>query len=559
MPHATKFNTDPGIHERAALDSGDDTDYVIIRPPSRIPNKHDSTESQINALPGAQPNPFAPTEKPRDDSIDSQIDALPGAAVRRATAPSDLESITKASLVESRGVARAQDTSIPGALDGPFNGLDLGPPLRAVYLETELNLRSDGTSDQYLRTLPPDANKVAEECGLGEVKHTNFVTDESTPQWVVQGFLGKGSVGHVEEVKTHQAKRSFVRKTVVLRGPRKDRKALSDILQKEVETMKGLLHLHIVQLIGSWHSIKRFAILMSPVATRNLEEFFEDMEDKQTDFWNDKNKEKPFLEMHYWLRKWPICIASAVAYLHSNGVRHQDIKPSNIVHKGADVYLTDFSSCDEFNVEGTTSTGSLARFTKLYAPPESFLTGELGRRGLGSEMFSLGCVLLEIEVLLQAGFHRREGNPHGCLLSDFHAFAVPSSEGDSPSNKDRAYSKARDRMFDWFGVSVHYLPNQYIFLDRVIKPMLASDRQLRPSAKTVVQRLRTIFPRRCACSDPYGPFGKVQPADSAYSHLYDDRRLQWTLDRFGMMTCMNILSSVPTKQADGLDSIVCRS
>ena len=102
-----------------------------------------------------------------------------------------------------------------------------------------------------------------------------------------------------------------------------------------------------------------------------------------------------------WLERWLVCLSSAMSYIHSQGLRHEDIKPSNIIHRGPVVYLTDFSSCTEFDDNFTTSTDTPAgRLTRIYSAPENL---EDERHGLSADIFSLACVFAEILTVLHKG------------------------------------------------------------------------------------------------------------------------------------------------------------
>jgi serine/threonine protein kinase len=106
---------------------------------------------------------------------------------------------------------------------------------------------------------------------------------------------------------------------------------------------------------------------MLPVGDSNLEDFpaFAGKPDLDT---ISKDQHKA------WIQSWYADLASALAYMHSEGIRHQDIKPSNIIHKGNQVFFTDFSSCARFQVGHTTSTANPAQSTAMYAAPEADLS-----------------------------------------------------------------------------------------------------------------------------------------------------------------------------------------
>jgi len=90
------------------------------------------------------------------------------------------------------------------------------------------------------------------------------------------------------------------------------------------------------------------------------------------------------------------CLSSAVMYLHTSKVKHKDIKPENIlVDKNGSVILADFGISKQYNDE--TATEGPTPFTNKYASPE--VVGQ-NKRDLDSDVFSLGCVFLEIVTII---------------------------------------------------------------------------------------------------------------------------------------------------------------
>jgi serine/threonine protein kinase len=97
------------------------------------------------------------------------------------------------------------------------------------------------------------------------------------------------------------------------------------------------------------------------------------------------------------LRTFYGCLAAALDYLHTSKIRHRDIKPQNILVKGVTIYLTDFGiSLDWEGLSRSTTTEDSAK-TVLYCAPE---VAGYKPRNTASDVWSLGCVFLEIATVL---------------------------------------------------------------------------------------------------------------------------------------------------------------
>jgi serine/threonine protein kinase len=91
------------------------------------------------------------------------------------------------------------------------------------------------------------------------------------------------------------------------------------------------------------------------------------------------------------LTKWFGCLISALTFAHSQQIKHEDIKPTNILIKDHQPYLADFGCAQDFSdLPGSTSTDILAFGTPAYWSPEP------PPRGRGADVFSLGCVFSEM-------------------------------------------------------------------------------------------------------------------------------------------------------------------
>lgn len=112
----------------------------------------------------------------------------------------------------------------------------------------------------------------------------------------------------------------------------------------------------------------------------------------------------PFPETDFdVLRTFFGCLCSAVRYLHRSNCRHKDIKPANILIKDKRVYVTDFGIALDWTELGQETTeGPTLTYTNAYAAPEVL---KRLPRDSKSDMWSLGCVFLDILVRVSASRH----------------------------------------------------------------------------------------------------------------------------------------------------------
>lgn len=193
-------------------------------------------------------------------------------------------------------------------------------------------------------------------------------------------------------------------------------------LKEEISVLKNLTHHHIVKLLGSFYQKPYLGLLIWPAATCDLSIFLESWnayklttydEDSRryfqlpsTQIQTQENSQIQEWEFDaiggQWLSNVIGCLTSAVAHLHQRSIRHKDIKPSNVVISHEGIWLTDFGSAKDFTDALTSSSECRDRGTLLYCAPEVARYEVSGR---SADVFSLGCVLLEVAI---AWSHRHE-------------------------------------------------------------------------------------------------------------------------------------------------------
>lgn len=332
------------------------------------------------------------------------------------------------------------------------------------------------------------ATKLAEECGWNLGNRIFSEVKQSLLE--VVNSLGSGSLGVVEEVRTSISRPSFVRKRVQLQHY--NRRQRLKVIEDEAKILRSLEHTHIVTLLGTYQEIppignQFYSLLMLPVGHSDLANFLQLVANKS-------GMDQIGIDIEVGLlRKWFKCLASALAYIHSQGVRHQDIKPSNIIRRSDHIFFSDFGSAGEFQIDQTTSTENLARTTAMYAAPEVVDNdGTIKRHGLGTDVFALGVVFSEMLTVVC-----------GKSVDDFHQFFLDTCqrEGSQTTVSESArkvlrYGQNPKRIDDWF--------RDHDFYNTCVRDMLARCRGDRPAASTVSERIRK-FPTwelaPCAC-DP---------------------------------------------------------
>ena len=276
--------------------------------------------------------------------------------------------------------------------------------------ERELSTSESPTLDVATSTLSIEeslAEVLADWSGRGT--HVNFQSDEEVP--LTEGrFLGHGSMGSVFE--------TTVRGHLFAWKKRYCRRKIGDAEMKEIEILKKVSHYHIIKFAGSYTHRQFLGLLLYPVATCDLATLFEDAEALFDDGTWDPVREKRFEALglqsdnSVWIDSCPPiitntraflssrmgCIISAVEYLHNQKIRHKDLKPSNILVGARNLWLTDFGTATDFSNQTVSTTDNCERGTPKYFAPEMAAFEKCGR---SADIFSLGCVLLEMYTLQQ--------------------------------------------------------------------------------------------------------------------------------------------------------------
>lgn len=165
-----------------------------------------------------------------------------------------------------------------------------------------------------------------------------------------------------------------------------------------------------VAIVGKYHDGTNVGILLYPAAEWNLQNFMVEIPDAHSE------------AQRYHLRRYFVCLAQAVSYLHNMKIRHKDIKPTNIlVDSFGNVLLADFGISLKVQDEAHLITQSYTLRSYDYCSPE-VIARRL--RYPSSDVFSLGAVFAEMTTVV---LKRR--------LTEFRKFRE-SMEGDSSFHRN---------------------------------------------------------------------------------------------------------------------------
>jgi serine/threonine protein kinase len=298
---------------------------------------------------------------------------------------------------------------------------------------------------------------------------THFTQAKSIKAWILPsetGCLGRGSQASVDAVTIGTV--GYARKSIFL-NPRKQR-SVRGAIQNEVKNLKKLIHPHIVKIFLTYEEKHMFHIVMRPLAECDLETLLE--------------RDEPLtLRQGHLGWKWIGCLASTLAFIHSKGIRHKDIKPRNILVSGERILFSDFGSSHAFQDDGESTTeGPAFGHTIIYCAPEIVVEA---KRNRSADVFSLGCVFTELILWT-----------HGYSVPHYHDQRATTSNGMTTS----AYHATLDKVDSLFlGDGVLAAP-----FKAIIQPMIAKEPRERLTASEASKaisayrrELNNPFSREC--------------------------------------------------------------
>jgi serine/threonine protein kinase len=281
----------------------------------------------------------------------------------------------------------------------------------------------------------------------------------------------------------------FARKTIRITS-RRNRDVEMRSAHSEFKILQRLKHHHVMQVLEMYSYSNRLSVIMLPVADTDMKEYLEKLDEMEVGPLRH--------EMLKPLLMWQGCLVKAIDYLHEMRIKHKDLKPANILVKGGHVLIADFGISKDLIDEETTASrlSNDPQESPMYMAPEVFLEN---RRGRAVDIFSLGCIFLEISTCMLAGPGSRA------------RFAEHRNASGS-----RAYARCPKQILQWFWylwgryadykvfeTRHHEFPADSIFVDHLSLPgelafmMLDPDPKKRITSRQLVARIYadlTLYP-----------------------------------------------------------------
>jgi Protein kinase domain len=323
-----------------------------------------------------------------------------------------------------------------------------------------------------------------------------FTDDEQIPLRHIT-ILGLGGSAVVDKVICNG--RILARKQIFC-----NRRLPLDTAIKELEVIRKVEdHRHVIEIVGSYTQRNVFGIFLHPAAECDLQTALERLDDHASGTFAHRTY---YTRMRGQCLQYYGCLAHALAFLHDKKVRHRDIKPRNILVTFKGPLFTDFGEqtvssviisygdanenlgiAKDFSESAHSTTSGPSSLTPVYCAPE---VASWSERGRSSDIFSLGCVFMEMFLVLTT-----VSTFESCR--EFHTTAGDSSYHRNLERVNHRLDKLIEKSFeDSHGQSNG--KNQLLF---TIKQMLSLDRQKRPSALEIWN-----FARSASIYNPFGNY-----------------------------------------------------
>jgi NIMA (never in mitosis gene a)-related kinase 2 len=223
----------------------------------------------------------------------------------------------------------------------------------------------------------PACTRITDWCYTGALQ-SSPPTVKSNDVYEFVRWLGRGSFGDVQLVKSVEEKQLFAMKTIFSEHETETQKSL-----REVMFLRSYRHPYIIEIFDSFltQQPKMLYIVMHYCEGGDLGKVITNAQKNSTSI------------SEHQIIKWSIQLALALHFLHENQIVHRDLKPSNalVTDGGETVKLADFGLT--IQLENNVCERATEAGTPLYAAPE-MINGE--KYSYPIDCWSFGVMLHEL-------------------------------------------------------------------------------------------------------------------------------------------------------------------
>jgi serine/threonine protein kinase len=220
---------------------------------------------------------------------------------------------------------------------------------------------------------------------LDSFRHFDFTPTEKLPFKSLK-MLGYGGQAYVDKVEYSLGRTCVRKRWRISEAPQANERARNQFFS-EVAILKKLHEeCHVIRLLATYCQGAELGLLHLPLGQCDLNVLLRKPTQERRGLILDDDLERGFG-----------CLSAALQYMHQERIRHRDIKPGNILVHGASLVFTDFGISRDFSELSSSLTHGNVVGTHNYYAPEVAADRP---RGCSADVFSLGCVLLEIWSVL---------------------------------------------------------------------------------------------------------------------------------------------------------------
>ncbi len=255
-----------------------------------------------------------------------------------------------------------------------------------ILSRAEMDRALDGLRDDALETQASEvAEQLVRETQLTQFQADSFMSASPSPlvygDYILQEQIGRGGMGVVYKARHRHLQRIVALKLVspmLVDAPR-----AVERFQREIQAAGKLVHPNIVTAYDASEAHGQLYLVMEYVAGRNLNEYLKE---------SGPVSEKDAIGLI-------IQAARGLAFAHSQGIVHRDVKPSNmLVDESGVLKLLDLglAHLERDALTGDTSITQSSGFlgTAPYVSPEQAVSPR--DAGARSDIYSLGCTLYQL-------------------------------------------------------------------------------------------------------------------------------------------------------------------